>query len=176
MVEVSMNLVHIVKIKTIVKFSEFENHIDHFWFICPIQTSMLFPIENAFATLKNKVGTYRILSIVKCFIPLFLFWQKHNCTVVFRLVFVIISNSISNITPHIGGIVSVQVNDAWGLLMDLFAANSTTANVLAILSIKHIAFCLPLVTEARDLIKIVMIGLAPYNINHFVERGFGVNG
>ena len=71
---------------------------------------MLLAIKNTFATLENKVRADRILLFVKSFVPLLLFGQKHHCAVVSGLILVIVDNGVSDVTPHIRGIITVQVD------------------------------------------------------------------
>lgn len=176
LVKVGVHLVHIVKVKAIVEFCKFEYHIDHLGLVRTVEAPVLFPVKNAFATLINQVGTYRVLGVVKCFVPLLLFGQQYHCAVVFGLALVIVKNCVSDVTPNVGGVVSVQINYALLLSFHNFTANSASANILAILSISPQLLWFSFVAECRNLIEVVLVSLAPNNVNNFVERSFWVDG
>jgi hypothetical protein len=51
MVEIAVNLVHVVKVEAIVQFREFKDNVDNFRLVGAVQTAVFLPIENALAAL-----------------------------------------------------------------------------------------------------------------------------
>ena len=89
------------------QFCKLKNHIDHLGLVRAIQTAVLFPVENTFATLKNKVGANWVHLLVQSFVPSLFFWQQHNCAIVFILALMLLLDCVSDVTPYVRGIVAV---------------------------------------------------------------------
>ena len=85
-IEVGAHLVLIVKVKIIVKLSEFEDNLDSLGLVVSREASMLPALKNSRATLVDEVGTNRVLSLVEALVKALLLGQEDDSTIVLRCV------------------------------------------------------------------------------------------
>ena len=64
-VEVTTNLLLIVEIGAIMKFSKFEYYFDRFWLVFSRKASMLFAVENSFTAFIDQMWANGVLSLVE---------------------------------------------------------------------------------------------------------------
>lgn len=131
---------HFFKIKSIVQLRKLKNHINNFGLVARVQTPVLCPVENTLAALVNQVGADRIQNFVLAAIPILLLGQQNHGYPIFGFSFVKVHNSIPDVLPNVGCVVSVQINNSlvkvgrpWPV-----SSNSLTAQVawLDVFSVK----------------------------------------
>ena len=109
----------VLETEPVVKFGKFENYFDGLRLVSSRQTPMLFPTEDSFAALENKMWTNWVLFAVLSHIPIvLLFGQKDNCAeiafkVLLTLFGVVAQNGVPYVSPNVWRVVSVQIHDSF---------------------------------------------------------------
>ncbi len=183
MLEVAVNLIHVFEIKSVVQLSKLKNDVDDFWLIWAVETAMLFSVEYALAALEDEVGTNWVFCSICWFLPRLLFWQQNNCRVVLcsREPRVRFFDCVSDISPHVWSIVTIEVNQTFiYILLDFWYPNPVSKlvriRVFWVLRRGRFDILVDLIlkTIPCDLIQVVLISFPSDDVDYFVEGCFWV--
>lgn len=109
MVEIAVDLVHVVEVEAVVQFRELKDNVDNFRLVGAVQTAVFLAIENALTALVDEVGANRVFGNVGRFVPLLLLRKQHHSLVV-DLCPVRFHDCVADVAPDIGRIIPVQID------------------------------------------------------------------
>ena len=122
-IEVATNLLLVVEIGAIMKFSEFKNHFYSFGLVFSGQTSVLFAVENSLAAFVDQMWTDWVLCPVQGPIEVLLLGKEDDSAEVGEfagLRVTVFLHGALDVIPDIRGVIAVEVNDRfWQILNSL---------------------------------------------------------
>lgn len=165
------------------QLSKLENDFDSFRLVGPAEAPVGLAAENTLATLEDQMRTDWVLMLVKFFREGLLLRQEDYSAEVSlsrgRCVAAVVDR-VHDVVPDVGGIVAIQVDDLLRLSVvgsDVFIipeADFILCEINWLLKINRICRRWRLRTIAGNLIKVVLICFRTNNVNHLMERHFGM--
>lgn len=165
------------------QLSKLEDDFDSFRLVGPAEAPVGLAAENTLATLEDQMRTDWVLMLVKFFREGLLLRQEDYSAEVSlsrgRCVAAVVDR-VHDVVPDVGGIVAIQVDDLLRLSVvgsDVFIipeADFILCEINWLLKINRICRRWRLRTIAGNLIKVVLICFRTNNVNHLMERHFGM--
>lgn len=155
------------EVDAVVEASKFEYDLDDLGLVLAREAVMRLPTENSLDALEDHLRTDRVLRRVRAGIEVdVLLRQDEDCLVrldrLLLAVLVYLFNSLLNVAPHVGRVITVEVDE-------LLGEHRLAINVVRIILVRHAR-----VAVTGDRVEVVLVSLVSDEVDGLVHVDLGV--